>query len=205
MSFTFGSSSDSPEFEVPDGDIYVFQVTKVNAPEHRPNRFFEQFCNDYAKKEGIEYDRDGDPKGKKIESNVVLECTILQSAGGDKEWAGTMVRYYSSSKPGNELGSTEYPTKLRRLANAVLNKTMQNGETIDADDILNGYFQGTYEVTEKEDGSVRGKIVSCAPYKQQGTGQGGRRRQQTAPPPPPSVPTDEEFSDSDFDDSEMVS
>ena len=66
------------------------------------------------------------PQQKKVESNVVIECTIAKSAAGDDEWRGTAIRYYSSSKIGNELGSVEYPTKLRRLANAVLGKTLQN-------------------------------------------------------------------------------
>jgi hypothetical protein len=198
MSYTFGSS-DASDFEMPDPDVYIFQITNVHEPEMRPNRFFDQFCRDFYKKHEVEYDRENDPQQKKEESSVVIDCTVFKSASGDAEWAGTMVKYYSSSKEGNELGSNEYPTKLRRLAVAVLGRPMENGEQVTSAQLLNQYFQGTYVHKTKQDGGLRGQIESPIPYKAQGTGQGGRRRQQTAPPPPPSVPVDE-FDESEFDD-----
>ena len=193
MSYTFGSS-DASDFEIPDEDHYIFQVTKLNPPELRPNKFFEQFCTKYFEDNGVEYDRESDPKKKKIESNVVAECSIFKSVSGDEEWSGTMVKYYSGSKPGNEMGSIEFPTKLRKLANAVLGRTLQNGETVDQTDIENGYFTGAYVHKTKQDGGLRGQIESPLPYKAQGTGQGGRRRQAAAPPPPV-----EEFDPGEFE------
>lgn len=220
MSYTFGSS-DASDFELPDPDAYIFQVTAINPPEIRPNSFFDQWVAEYNEKQQVKatklgqsfapYDVDRDPLHKKEESNVVIECTVFKSVSGDDEWTGTMVKFYSSSKACNEMGNPEYPTKLRILANAVLGRTasaknlLERGETVDADQILNGYFQGTYVHKEKKAGGIRGQIeaTSIIPYKAQGTGQGGRRR--NAPPPPPP-PVEEEFdADAEFGDEELAS
>lgn len=173
---TFGSS-DAPDFEIPDENVYIFQLTEIGEPRIEANPFYQ----------------DGEPESKKERSNVRLDATVFKSVAGDDEWAGTMVRIYSSSKPGNELGSSKYPTKLRAIANAILGRKLDDGETIDTEDILNGYFQATLTHKPKKDGSPKAVIESPMPYKQQGTGQGGRRR--PAPPPPPM----EEFDDSEFD------
>lgn len=182
MSHTFGSS-DANDFELPDADTYLFHVTAVNVPQIRLNSFYDQWVADYEKRKGVAYDHENDPLNKKEESNTVIECTVRKAVSGDDEWAGSMIRFYSSCKPGNEMGSVEYPTRLRLLTNAVLGRTLENGELMVSEDrpvkegespspehydgadpetgelcrmhrgITNGYFIGTYVHKMKKDGS----------------------------------------------------
>lgn len=185
MGYTFGSS-DAADFEIPDENVYVFQLTEIGEPRVEPNPFYKE----------------GEPESKRERCNIRLDCTVYQTVGGDDELRGVMVRHYSGSAPGNEMGSDQYPTKLRGVAEAILGRKLEPKESVDSDQLINGYFTATLKHKTKKDGGIKAVIESPMPYRQQGTGQGGRRRQ--APPPPPP-PVDEEFDTAEFDDAEVAS
>lgn len=165
MAITF-KVSDSSDFELPDEGFYLFQLGQIPEPKIEDDPFWKP----------------GDPERKKIRSNVYLDCTIQQ----DEDWSGTMVRVYSTSKPGNELGSPSYPTKLRAIVEAILGRKLTDGESVDADDIEYGYFGAVVKHRARQNGGTKAVLEGFAPAKRKG----GKRK----PEPPKEL-----FADDDFD------
>lgn len=177
MGLTFGSSDDG--FDLVEEGHYAFQLMTIHPPQVEPNPFFDAYCN-----ENPDYDRDNDPLGKRERSNIAMDVVVL----GRGEFAGSRVRVYSGSKPGNEMGNPQYPTKLRTISEAILGRKLEKGETVDSDDIINGTFGATVVHKAKRDGGIKVVLEGYVKYK---------RKNQPAPVEPV-------VEDDDVDDEPVV-